>query len=118
MRTTQEQTLHWKGSAEMVPSFLRFGTRKCATRYIRQNGGAGQPRQKLTESFGQLNNIPVVTDSQPDYDVTLALARQHNLSLYDALYLELAKRCNVELATLETRLGSAAAREGLLMTTA
>ncbi len=70
------------------------------------------------ESFGQLNNILVATDSQPDFDVTLALARLHNLSLYDALYLEFAKRCNVELTTLETRLGSAAAREGLLMTTA
>ena len=38
--------------------------------------------------------------------------------IYDALYLELAKRSNLELATLESRLGQAAAREGLLMATA
>ena len=68
--------------------------------------------------FLQANDIQVVTDDATDYVAALRLARLHNLSLYDALYLELAMRANLELATLESRLGQAAAREGLLMATA
>ena len=68
--------------------------------------------------FLQANDIQVVTDDATDYDAALRLARLHNLSLYDALYLELAKRSNLELATLESRLGRAADQEGLLMATA
>ena len=68
--------------------------------------------------FLELNDIRVATDNAPDYNTVLRLARLHDLSVYDALYLELAKRSGLELATLESRLGQAAAREGLLMATA
>ena len=70
------------------------------------------------DMFLGLDDIRVATDTTPDYSVVLHLARLHDLSVYDALYLELAMRANLELATLESRLGQAAAREGLLMTTA
>lgn len=70
------------------------------------------------DMFLELAEIRVVTDNAPDYNTVLRLARLHGLSVYDALYLELAKRSGLELATLESRLGQAAAREGLLMTTA
>ena len=68
--------------------------------------------------FLELNDIRVATDNAPDYNTVLRLARLHDLSIYDALYLELAKRSGLELATLESRLGQAAAREGLLMAVA
>ena len=84
--------------------------------YQAERRGRITPSQ-TESSFKRLNVIPVVTDTQPDYDVVLTLARMHNLSLYDAMYLELAKRCSVELATLDAQLGEAAANEGLLMTT-
>ncbi len=74
------------------------------------------PPAQTEASFQRLNTIAVVTDTTPDYNAVLSLARLHDLSVYDALYLELAIRSTLELATLESRLGQAAAREGLLMT--
>lgn len=43
----------------------------------------------------------------------LALAREYRLTTYDASYLELALRENLPLATLDARLGEAAARAGV-----
>jgi hypothetical protein len=45
--------------------------------------------------------------------VAFNLAREHVLSFYDALYLELAKRREAALATLDAELARAARAEGL-----
>ena len=50
---------------------------------------------------------------EPDLDVAMNLARSHGFSFYDALYLEMAKRLNAELATLDAILAPGAAVEGL-----
>ncbi len=42
----------------------------------------------------------------------LDLARRHNLTAYDAAYLEVAGRLRLPLATLDRRLQAAAAAEG------
>ncbi len=42
---------------------------------------------------------------------TLALARAHALTVYDAAYLELARRCGLHLATLDADLRAAARKE-------
>jgi predicted nucleic acid-binding protein len=44
---------------------------------------------------------------------TLALARAHGLTLYDAAYLELAMRASLPLATLDKDLRSAARKVGV-----
>lgn len=46
-------------------------------------------------------------------EVTSSLAREHALSLYDAVYLELAMRRNLPLATRDTALNKAAKRAGV-----
>jgi predicted nucleic acid-binding protein len=43
----------------------------------------------------------------------LSVAREHDLSAYDAAYLELALRKGLPLATLDTRLRNAARRAGV-----
>jgi len=43
----------------------------------------------------------------------MLLARRHGLTVYDAAYLELALRRAASLATLDTKLSSAAASEGV-----
>ncbi len=53
------------------------------------------------------------TDATPDLNTTFALARRHRLSFYDSLYLELALRRNIPLATLDSALDRAAAAEDL-----
>lgn len=44
---------------------------------------------------------------------TFTLARKHNLTIYDAAYLELAQRRGARLATLDKELALAAARENV-----
>ena len=55
----------------------------------------------------------IATDTTPNLDAAFVLARRHRLSFYDALYLELAMRHEVALATLDSALDRAAAAEGL-----
>ena len=59
-----------------------------------------------------LNRLPILTDPAPNLDMAFYLARAHGLTFYDGLYLELAVRRRTALATLDHRLGRAAA-EGL-----
>ena len=67
----------------------------------------------LEERIRALRELPLGTDTAPDLDVALALARAHELSFYDAIYLELAQRSELPLATLDTRLAKAATMEGV-----
>ena len=60
-----------------------------------------------------LSELLVSTDSEPDFNSALNLAVSHNLSFYDAVYLELAHRRQLALATLDGRLSRAALAEGL-----
>ena len=53
------------------------------------------------------------TDESPNLDAAFSLARTHRLSFYDALYLELAMRRGLSLATLDNALLRAAIAEGL-----
>jgi predicted nucleic acid-binding protein len=63
-----------------------------------------------------LTALPIAVDTQPiDRVLTdvMALARGHNLTAYDASYLELAIRSGLPLATLDDRLRAAAAAAGV-----
>ena len=51
------------------------------------------------------------------WTVALDLATKHQLSVYDATYLELAVRLQLPLATLDRRLGTAGRSEGLAVPT-
>ncbi|HZS87583.1 MAG TPA: type II toxin-antitoxin system VapC family toxin [Chloroflexota bacterium] len=53
------------------------------------------------------------TGAELTLSVTLNLARDHGLSVYDAMYLELARREGVPLATLDSRVREAATRLGI-----
>ncbi|MDE2667196.1 MAG: type II toxin-antitoxin system VapC family toxin [Acidobacteriota bacterium] len=70
---------------------------------------------EVDERLTSLRALPLRTDSEPGLDVVFALARTHRLSIYDAIYLELAKRTGLALATLDDRLRQAALNEGLAL---
>ena len=67
----------------------------------------------VNERLVALKGLPIRTDEEPDLQSTFDLARAHELSFYDAFYLELAKRESAELATLDGALGRAAIAEGV-----
>lgn len=62
------------------------------------------------------DTLPIRTDADLTVDAVrrfIALAREHDLSAYDAAYLELAQRHGARLATLDHRLLRAAGRAGI-----
>ncbi len=63
-----------------------------------------------------LAELPIVVDlesPQRAFGTVLDLAREHQLSSYDATYLELAMRHDGALATLDVALGKAAQSLGI-----
>ena len=66
-----------------------------------------------TARLRSLKELPIYTDAEPDLESAVELARGHHLTIYDAVYLELARRRNEALATLDTALVRAAMAEDL-----
>lgn len=67
-------------------------------------------------SLADLGLLNVSSDPDTDqfaWSHTLALAERHGLTLYDAAYLELAKRLSLPLATLDRELRTAAIAAGI-----
>jgi len=63
---------------------------------------------ETTEILAQLAALPIHIDREPDGHAIITLARAHRLTFYDAAYLELARRLDAPLATLDRQLAAAA----------
>src|ERR1035441_502481 len=75
-------------------------------------------RRRITESdtaafLLNLSLLRLRVDRSPDENAVLRLARTHRLSVYDAAYLELARREGLPLATLDADLRRAAVGDGV-----
>lgn len=70
-------------------------------------------REGMAARVAALGDLPLEGDEAPDLDRALALAEARGLSVYDAVYLELALRRGAALASLDARLLAAAAAEGV-----
>lgn len=71
---------------------------------------------EASKAMRLLLSLPIIPDPaerERDFEVAWRIARTHQLSAYDAAYLELAIRNNVPLATLDESLRAAAQKEGL-----
>ncbi|MFI5456604.1 MAG: type II toxin-antitoxin system VapC family toxin [Isosphaerales bacterium] len=81
----------------------------------------GERRKRSTpdetlKSVQFLDSLPITQDDVTGaqaFGHTLHLARAHNLSAYDAAYLELAMRRGLPLATLDDKLKTAAVAVGV-----
>ena len=60
-----------------------------------------------------LNGLPISLDDSPDIELSFDLAVSHGLTLYDAIYLELALRTGLPLATLDGDLVRVAPESGV-----
>ncbi len=70
--------------------------------------------QDAQQAITWLKQLPIDTDtSTPDAAMLLALALRHDLSSYDAVYLEVALRLQLPIATADTDLASAARVAGV-----
>lgn len=94
----------------VVPQLWRLELRNSLlTAERRSRLSAAQVRDSLLV----LRQLPIRTDNGLDLAVAFDLARRHALSFYDAVYLELAKRTDGELATLDKALHGAAVAEAV-----
>ena len=83
----------------------------------------GERRKRSTEAdtikwTGILASLPIAIDSETNsraWSDTLSLARGHNLTAYDAAYLELAIRRGLPLATIDGKLRTAAQAVGVAL---
>jgi predicted nucleic acid-binding protein len=66
------------------------------------------------EALDQIPKLQIKVDAEPvDLKAVSAVAEKHDLSTYDAAYLELAMRQGLGLITLDRDLADAAAAEGV-----
>ena len=103
---------HLGNDVALVPQLWHLEVRSAllgAERRGRISVAEGEERLRF------LQELPIRTDTEPDLGTALAIARTHRLSFYDALYLELARRCEVALATLDAALARASVAEGLVL---
>ena len=63
-------------------------------------------------TLADLDEMNIAADARHDTPTVLGLARRHELSVYDAAYLELALRRGLPLASLDRRLSQAATASG------
>ena len=92
----------------LVPSIWWFEIRNTLV----VNERRGRLAEADTAAFLRtLARFAVTIDRQPGEAEVFALARQHRLTVYDAAYLELARRDSVPLATLDRELIAAARAE-------
>ena len=68
---------------------------------------------QLTQRLSFLNELPLQTDTRANLDAAFEMARIYDLSMYDAMYLELAHRRRLLLVTLDRGLSRAASAAGV-----
>jgi predicted nucleic acid-binding protein len=84
---------------------------------------AGERRKRIspaqvTALLQRISKLPIVIepiDSARAFEQVLAVARQHELTEYDAAYLELALREGLPLATLDMKLRQVAQSAGVAL---
>ena len=98
-------------SSWLVPQFWHIEIRNVLLAAERRNR---MPAARAAQHLETLATLPIDTDDETDLNAAYELAKAHRLSIYDAVYLELAKRRQVLLATLDNALRRAAESEALL----
>ncbi len=74
---------------------------------------ARSTKQATDDFLGFLQTLSIEIAPLPSEGAVLPLARKHRLTFYDAAYLELARREQIALATLDQSLARAAIAEGV-----
>ena len=98
-------------SGWLVPRFWHIEMRNVLLTAERRNRMSSA---RAAQHLETLTALSIDTDDQTDLNAAYELAKTHVLSIYDAVYLELALRRDVMMATLDRRLRRAAQSEGLL----
>ncbi len=102
-------------SGAVVPSLWRIEVANGFQMAVRRKRIDGDFRDS---ALHQLGLLPITVDSETDTHVwaaTLRLADRFGLTVYDATYLELARRRGLPLASLDEELSAAGRASGVSM---
>lgn len=89
---------------------------------IRNTLLVGERRARLSaqgtnDALARLSRMLIRLQPTPNEHAVFSFARKHRLTFYDSVYLELAKREGLALATLDDQLADAARVEGVALIT-
>ena len=100
-------------SGALAPPFWRVEIANILQVQVRKKRYGVDERDRILRDIANLD-VSIDTAS-PDFlwSTTINLAHRHQLSAYDAIYLELALRRNLPLATLDGDLRAAAESKGV-----
>lgn len=95
-----------------VPQLFWYEIENVLLYKIRKNkkGQVYLSKSDVMDIIYDLQQLPIYTDLQPDGEIRqriFDMAEEHNLSYYDASYLELARRYSIPLKTYDTDLSAA-----------
>jgi predicted nucleic acid-binding protein len=95
----------------VVPALWRWEVQDV----LRRLHAAGHLPVPVEAALDEMAQLPITVDDQHIglFGDELALAKQFELSVYDASYLELAVRRGIRLATIDKKLASAAKTAGV-----
>ncbi|MCF6313250.1 MAG: type II toxin-antitoxin system VapC family toxin [Verrucomicrobiales bacterium] len=104
-----------KGEAISAPELIRYEVSNALVMAATRRGRLSDEQMRIKLQEFDALAISLNEDSgRATTRQTVELSVRHGLSIYDAAYLELAKRVSKPLATLDKKLKSAAASEGVL----
>lgn len=95
-----------------VPQLFWYEIENVLLYKIRKNkkGQVYLSKSDVMDIIYDLQQLPIYTDLQPDGEIRqriFDMAEEHNLSYYDASYLELARRYSIPLKTYDADLSAA-----------
>lgn len=103
-RTGERVTAALRDAQLVAPALLGYELANVCLKKIRANP---EQRSDLLAAFANWQRMSIELFDVDHYGA-LSVAEQHGLTTYDASYLWLAQRLNVELVTLDRRLARAA----------
>ncbi len=97
----------------VVPSLWKLEVANILRLAVRKERITALERNDTLRDFERLGIEIDGETADRAWNETLAVADRHDLTVYDAAYLELAKRRGLPLATLDQALANAARQEGV-----
>ncbi len=100
-------------SGAVVPSIWRLEVANGLLMGVRRKRMSHVQRDAMVGLLAGLDIMPDLETDRYAWSATMALAERYGLSVYDASYLELARRRSLLLATLDKALRTAATAAGV-----
>lgn len=112
-RSSHARKLILSGATPVVPLLWRYEVSNAVVIAERRGRLTGEQLKTLAEDLDEFSEIVQVDSLVPRASVLIQTARDTNLTVYGAAYVELAARRRLPLATLDNKLREAARQAGV-----